>query len=151
VYAFTGPSGVDVSNDTTTNSIVYPTWVISTSGNHAVKTSSSKFYFNPSSGTLNATDFNSLSDANRKKDVETLQSPIDIVNQLRGVSFKWKDTDQSAIGVIAQEIEKIIPEVVVTSENGDKSVAYGNIVAFLIEAIKEQQREIEMIKQKMEL
>jgi hypothetical protein len=149
VYAFTGPSGVDVSDDTTTNVTAYPSWVTSTSGNQAVKTTSTKLYFNPSTGTLNATDFNSLSDVNKKKDVQTLQSPIDIVNQLRGVSFKWKDTNENAIGVIAQEVEQVLPEVVATAENGDKSVAYGNIVAVLIEAVKEQQKEIEMLKQRL--
>jgi translation initiation factor IF-2 len=65
------------------------------------------------------------------------------------VSFKWKDTNENAIGVIAQEVEQVLPEVVATAENGDKSVAYGNIVAVLIEAVKEQQKEIEMLKQRL--
>ena len=48
--------------------------------------------------------------------------------------------------MIAQEVEKIIPEVVLTQPNGIKSVAYGNIIGVLIEAIKEQQRQIEFLK-----
>jgi hypothetical protein len=50
------------------------------------------------------------------------------------------------MGVIAQEVEQIIPEVVYTDENGMKSVAYGNMVGLLIEAAKEQQHEIEQLK-----
>lgn len=150
VYAYAGPSGVDVSNDTTTNATVYPTWVTATSGNQSAKVSSTKLYFNPSTGQLNSTDFNSLSDLRKKKDVETITSAISIVNQLRGVSFKWKDNERPAIGVIAQEIEQIIPEIVSTSVTGEKSVSYSSIIAVLIEAIKEQQLEINIIKQRLE-
>lgn len=146
VFAFTGPSGVDVTDDTTTNATVYPSWVTTTSGNQNVKASSSKLYFNPSTGTLNSTDFNSLSDVNRKKDIATIESAVEIVNQLRGVTFKWKENNQDAIGVIAQEVEQILPQVVATSDTGEKSVSYGNIIAVLIEAVKEQQKEIEELK-----
>jgi hypothetical protein len=146
VYAFTGPSGVDVANDNTTNATVYPSWVASTSGNQIVKTSSSKLYYNPSTGVLNSTDFNSLSDVNRKKDIVTIESAVDIVSQLRGVAFKWKDNNEDAIGVIAQEVEQVLPQVVATSETGEKSVSYGSIIAVLIEAVKEQQKEIEGLK-----
>lgn len=150
VYAFTGPSGVDVSDDTTTNASVYPTWVSANNGNQAAKVSSSKLYFNPSTGQLNSTDFNSLSDVRKKKDVHTITDAVNVVSQLRGVSFKWIENDRNSMGVIAQEIEQILPSVVSTSEDGEKSVSYSNIVAVLIEAIKEQQREINTIKQRLE-
>lgn len=149
VYAFTGPSGVDVSDDTTTNATVYPSWVSTTSGNQAVKTSSTKLYFNPSTGQFNATDFNSLSDANKKKDIQTIKSAVSLVGQLRGVTFNWRDTNQAAVGVIAQEVENVLPQVVSTATTGEKSVSYGNIVAVLIEAVKEQQQEINALKQKL--
>lgn len=149
VYAFTGPSGVDVSDDTATNATVYPSWVSTTSGNQAVKTSSTKLYFNPSTGQFNATDFNSLSDANKKKDIQTIKSAVSLVGQLRGVTFNWRDTNQAAVGVIAQEVENVLPQVVSTATTGEKSVSYGNIVAVLIEAVKEQQQEINALKQKL--
>ena len=149
VYAFTGPSGIDIADDTTTNAVVYPVWAQSVSGNQAVKVTSTRLYFNPSTGQLNASDFNSLSDANRKQDVSTIESALNKVMELRGVTFNWRDTLAPAIGVIAQEVENIIPEVVSTSESGEKSVSYGNIVGLLIEAIKEQQGQIEMLKQKL--
>jgi len=65
---------------------------------------------------------------------------------IRGVSFRFKDTEKESIGVIAQEIEDIVPEVVETGSDGYKSVSYGNIVGLLIEAIKEQQNQINKLK-----
>lgn len=103
------------------------------------------------------------SDARLKENVRDLSSPLEKVLKLRGVLFDWKDrkgepdsTDR--LGLIAQEVEKVYPEAVVTSPTtGMKSVGYGNLVAPLIEAIKEQQaqlerqsREIEELKRKIE-
>ena len=65
---------------------------------------------------------------------------------MRGVSFTFTDTGKRSIGVIAQEVESIIPEVVNTNEKGFKSVNYGNLVGLLIEAIKELKQEIEELK-----
>jgi hypothetical protein len=67
---------------------------------------------------------------------------------MNGVRFKWKDNGENSIGVIAQQIEQVLPEVVATTEEGTKSVSYGNIVGVLIEAIKELQQEIEVLKSK---
>jgi hypothetical protein len=58
---------------------------------------------------------------------------------MRGVSFQWKDNKNKSIGVIAQEVQKIIPEIVNTNENGTMSISYDSIIGLLIEAIKEQQ------------
>ena len=65
---------------------------------------------------------------------------------MRGVSFDWIDSGNSEIGVIAQEVEEVLPELVNTNDEGIKSVKYGNIVAVLIEAIKEQQEQINELK-----
>ena len=65
---------------------------------------------------------------------------------LRGVSFNWIDNKKPAIGIIAQEVEKVIPEVVDTNEKGIKSVSYDSIIALLIESIKEQQRQIDELR-----
>tara|TARA_B110000503_G_scaffold37982_1_gene62289 strand:- start:1203 stop:1400 length:198 start_codon:yes stop_codon:yes gene_type:complete len=64
---------------------------------------------------------------------------------LRGVNFDWIDSGKAGTGVIAQEIEQIIPEVV-REVDGVKHVAYGNVVGVLIEAIKELKAEIEELK-----
>ena len=81
------------------------------------------------------------SDARLKTDVDTIENALDKVTKLRGVSYTKVDTDQRGIGVIAQEIEEVLPEVV--QDGAYKSVAYGNIVGVLIEAIKELKAELD--------
>jgi hypothetical protein len=72
---------------------------------------------------------------------------------LRGVEYNRTDTEDKTkkIGVIAQEIQKILPEVVQEQEDGMLGVSYGNIVGVLIEAIKEQQSVIETLEAKMDI
>lgn len=94
-------------------------------------------------GTIRATgDVIAFSDQRVKTDIVTIDSALEKVNALRGVYYNRTDTDQPTLrhmGVIAQEVEQVIPEVVKTdsTEGGMKSVAYGNIVGVLIESIKE--------------
>ena len=101
------------------------------------------------SGTANAANFNTTSDATLKTNVETLSGSLDAVTSLRGVSFDWIENGGSEIGVIAQEVEAVLPDVVSTNDEGIKSVKYGNMVAVLIEAIKEQQLRIEALEAKL--
>ena len=72
---------------------------------------------------------------------------------MRGVEYNRTDTEDKTkkIGVIAQEIQKILPEVVQEQEDGMLGVSYGNIVGVLIEAIKEQQSVIETLEAKMDI
>jgi hypothetical protein len=98
-----------------------------------------------SSGNVTATgNVTAYSDERLKDNIQTLQGSK--VLEMRGVSYT-KDGEASS-GVIAQEIEKVAPELVHTAkdEMGTKSVAYGNLVGYLIEAIKDQQKEIEYMK-----
>ena len=86
------------------------------------------------------------SDIKLKKNISTLTNSLNKVLQIRGVEFDRIDIEgEHNIGFIAQEIEKIIPELVRESQ-GTKSVAYGNITALLVEAIKEQQIQINNLK-----
>ena len=79
-----------------------------------------------------------FSDERKKTNIETIPNALDKVLQLRGVTFgKLDDSGRRHSGVIAQEVEKVLPEVVYTAEDGTKSVAYGNMIGILIEAIKE--------------
>jgi hypothetical protein len=145
-----GAAGATITDDTSTNSSFYPTLTDSTSGSFTDATvSSTKLFFNPSSGTLNATVFNSVSDERRKKNIRTLDSALDKTLSLRGVSYTFKDTDVDSIGLIAQELEEVIPEVVSTGDDGLKSVSYGNLVGLLVEAIKDQQNQIDELKNKV--
>ena len=94
-------------------------------------------------GALTASgDITAFSDERLKSDIETIDNALDKVMNMRGVSFTKQA--EKGIGVIAQEIEKILPEVVTDGEY--QSVAYGNIVGVLIEAIKEQQKQIDELK-----
>ena len=100
-------------------------------------------------GTIRATrDIIAFSDVRVKENIKTIKSSLDKVSKLRGVEFNKIGEDEKSIGVIAQEIEKIIPEVVKTDDEGMKSVAYGNISGLLIEAIKELKAEVDLLKSK---
>jgi plastocyanin len=148
----TGGGSLAVSDDTTTNATRYPVFEDVTSGTSTtMQVSSTKLQFNPSTGTLSATIFTSLSDRTQKTDIEPIQNAIETVKKLEGVKYKWKDShNKPSIGVIAQDIEKVLPEVVNENPGGLKSVSYGNIVGLLIEAIKEQQVRIEKIEDKLD-
>jgi DNA uptake protein ComE-like DNA-binding protein len=89
------------------------------------------------SGTVTATgDITAFSDERTKINVETITEALYKVKAMRGVSYISKFNMEERIGVIAQEVERVVPEVVHTHENGLKSVAYQNLVGLLIEAIK---------------
>jgi hypothetical protein len=91
-------------------------------------------------------DITAFSDIRLKENVETIDNALDKVKSMRGVTYTKDGKD--GLGVIAQEVEKIIPEVVLTADDeiGTKSVAYGNMVGLLIEAVKEQQEQIDALK-----
>ena len=101
-------------------------------------------------GAITATgDITAFSDARVKENVETLEGALDKTLKLRGVSYTRTDVEDKSkkIGVIAQEILEVVPEVVSQDENGMYAVSYGNITALLIEAIKEQQKQIDELKE----
>jgi hypothetical protein len=83
-----------------------------------------------------------------KEQIEDIPNALSIVEKMRGVSFKWKDNKKKSIGIIAQEMEIIVPEIVNTKNDGKKSVVYDSIIPFLIEAIKELRKEILELKGK---
>jgi hypothetical protein len=103
------------------------------------------------------------SDARLKENVTVISSPIEKLEQIRGVYFDWTDEHVQArggedgyfvrkhdIGVIAQEVEAVLPEIVATRDNGYKAVKYEKIVPLLIECIKEQQTQINQILERLE-
>jgi hypothetical protein len=103
------------------------------------------------SGDIRATgDVIAYSDARVKDNVETVKDALQTVTLLRGVTYTRKDNEDKSrkVGVIAQEVLPILPEVVQKDTNGNYSVAYGNIVGVLIEALKELKAEIDELKNK---
>ena len=102
---------------------------------------------NALAGTFTATgDLIAYSDARVKENVETIPNALEKVTALRGVNFNKIGEEKRSTGVIAQEVAEVIPEVVHESEDGMLGVAYGNITGLLIEAIKEQQKQIDELK-----
>jgi archaeosine-15-forming tRNA-guanine transglycosylase len=101
-----------------------------------------------SSGNLSISGTLTESSALRyKENIVTLTSSLEKVLQMRGVSYNKKDTGIKEIGVIAEEMNEIVPDVVNKNDKGEiESVAYGRLVAIFIEALKEQQKQIEEIK-----
>ena len=102
-----------------------------------------------SNGETNAVDFNTTSDLSLKDNIEAINNGIDIVNKINPVSFNWKSSGKKAYGVIAQEIEEVIPEIVSKNSKGNKTVSYSQIIAFLVDAVKQQQKDIEELKSKI--
>ncbi len=140
-------AGLSVSDDTTTNADYYPAILTAASGTAtSAKVSSTKLYFNPSTGQLNATNFNSLSDARYKINVTPITSAGKKIAAINGVSFNWLENNKPSLGVIAQEVEQVLPELVATGSDGFKSVNYSGIIGVLIEAVKELQAEISALK-----
>jgi hypothetical protein len=115
--------------------------IYSANGNNFVFTRAGNF---TAAGTVTAN-----SDITLKTNVNTITHALDKVLALRGVMFDRISTGNHEMGVIAQEVELVVPELVLTDENGIKSVAYGNTVALLIEAVKEQQQQIEQLKKRL--
>jgi hypothetical protein len=121
---------------------------ITSGGNVGIGTTSPAYLLDVS-GTIRATgDVIAYSDARVKENVKTIEAPLDLVTKLRGVTYTRKDTEDKSekVGVIAQEVLKVLPQVVQQDDNGNYSVAYGNIVGVLIEAIKELKTEVEDLK-----
>lgn len=97
------------------------------------------------SGTLTATNVNTSSDVALKQDIVTIQNAADILSSLRGVNFGWKHDGSQSMGVVAQEVEDIIPEIVATDDKGLKAVNYAALTGVLIEAVKDLQTQVKKL------
>ena len=99
------------------------------------------------SGIITAIDFNSASDAKLKKNIQPIEKPIEKVTQIQGVSFNWIKDDKPSMGVIADEIQKVLPELV--NDTDPKTVNYNGLIGLLIEVVKEQQEKIQSLEQRI--
>jgi hypothetical protein len=103
--------------------------------------------YTDNSGNFVATgNVTAYSDARVKKDGRTINGALQLVERMRGVHYRRIDNDAEGVGVIAQEMQAVLPEVVQANEDGTLSVAYGNVVAVLIEALKEMSRRVEFLE-----
>lgn len=92
-------------------------------------------------GSIRCVDLNSTSDISLKTDLQKISDSLSKVSQLNGYEFNWKSTNKPSMGVVAQELEKVFPQLV--TESDPKSVNYNGIIAVLIESIKELNQKVE--------
>jgi hypothetical protein len=98
---------------------------------------------------ITAQNVNSLSDAVLKDNINQLNDARSIINQLFGVEYDWKNGSGHSYGLIAQDVEKVLPNAVKTNDAGLKSVNYNMIIPFLIETIKKLGSEVDELKKKI--
>ena len=149
-----GPSNVINATNTTTNATYYPVFVAAAGSDQTprVRTTATAFTFNASTGNLTAPgNVTAYSDRNIKTEIELIQNALEKVQQIRGVKYIRTDLDgdQKHIGLIAQEVEEVLPELVTYNHNGIMSLAYGNLTAVLVEAIKELKAEVDELRRKL--
>ncbi len=95
---------------------------------------------------VRGTEFTYTSDERYKDNIETIQNPLETVQALRWVTWDWKSNGKSDVWFIAQEVEEVLPQLVSTDENGYKWVQYWNLVWVLVEAVKQQQKQIDQLQ-----
>lgn len=132
-----GGGGATLIANTTDTQTFYLPMANTTSGtwSNAVVTNT-KLYFVPSTGTLNATVFNSLSDEAKKTNIQLIQNALDIVEGLDGVTFDFIDGNVPSAGLLAGQVEARMPQLVTVNENGDKTLNYNGVIGVLVEAVK---------------
>ena len=94
---------------------------------------------------ISARNFDTTSDATLKTDILKVDNALDILESISGVSFKWKRTGEKSMGIIAQEVEEVLPELI-NNSSSYKAVNYNGLIAVLIESIKELKQEIKELK-----
>jgi hypothetical protein len=104
-------------------------------------------------GNIRASGTVTWSDVRLKKDIKPIADPLQKVEQIKGVTFNWKEEKEGQqgeqIGVIAQDVEKVLPQIVTTGNDGYKSIDYAKLTALLVETTKAQQAEIKDLKAKV--
>ena len=145
-----GSTGVTVSDDLSTNATYYPVVATGTGSQSTVKISSSKLTFNPSTGNLTATALTESSSIRFKENIRPLGATLDKVVQLTGVIYDRIDgSKKNEVGLIAENVLPILPEVVDYDENGEISgINYTRLTVYLIESIKELKADIDLLKGK---
>jgi hypothetical protein len=128
---------------------------------HAVLLNGNITYYVVGTGAVwSQVGYSTGSDISLKRDINPIQSPLNKVLNLKGITYKLKNEsslkssdpeyDKIHLGFVAQDVEKIVPEVVSTMQDGLKGIDYSKLVPLLVEAIKEQQVQIEKLEQEVE-
>lgn len=135
-----------IEDDGSTDATYYPTFATATYGSMAItKVSSSKLTFNPNTGSLAATNFDSLSDVRFKRDLVKIEGALAKVRQLTGYTYYVDGVEKRQAGLLSQDMLKVQEELV--GGNTDKlTIMYGNSIALVVEAIKEIDDKLEEIR-----
>ena len=139
-------AGATITDDTSTNGTRYILFDDITSGSATtVSVSSTKLYFNPSTGDLSATNFNSLSDVRYKTDLAVIENALDKVKQLTGYTYSLIENGKRGSGLLAQDVNSVLPEAV--GGTADKlELNYAATIGLIVEAIKELSDKIDELK-----
>lgn len=124
------------------NSLTFKTFNTSTAQNHTI-------VFSRSGDITASGDIIAFSDRNLKDNIEPITDAVAKVKKITGYTFNYKGADRKHAGVIAQEVQEVLPEVVTENTDGTLGVAYGNMVGLLIEAIKDLSEEVDELKKKL--
>ena len=98
-------------------------------------------------GDVQAVNFNSTSDATLKHNINPIDNALELINEIAGVRYNWNKDDRASAGVLAQDVETVLPELVANGEH--KSVNYNGLVGVLVEAVKELSAEVKSLKAKV--
>lgn len=140
-----------ITDDNTTNATRYITWTAATSGSGALRISSEKLTFNPFTGSLRSTSFNATSTARVKDNISDISDfYMDKFMQLRPREYDRKDYSAHEFGFIAEEVDKVYPELVDKDDDGLPSgIDYGKLTAVLTAKVQEQQNIIENLQEQI--
>lgn len=101
------------------------------------------------SGTARATKFTTTSDERLKKNIRRIEDPLQVLSSIEGVKFNWIADDSIDVGLIAQDVERCLPEAV-NETNNIKGVNYNGVVGLLVEAVKELAKDNQLLKMEIE-
>ena len=127
---------------------------ITSAGNVGIGTTSPSYKLHVNGSVAGVGSYVNLSDVNYKTNIYDLNYGINEIKQLRPVTYKWKNIDygtRTNIGFLAQEVELVMPELVISSDEDVKSMASSDLIAVLTKATQEQQEEIDLLKQQIEM
>jgi hypothetical protein len=137
--------GAAISADNTTNTnAYYPVFTATTSGTmSSAAVANTKLYYNPSTGTLNSTVFNSLSDETVKTNKERIIDALSKLLTLGGYTYLLVDSNEPSAGLLAQEVQKVLPQAVkFNPDTGLLSLNYNAVLGMVVEALNELEKRV---------
>ncbi len=101
-------------------------------------------------GVVKAHSLVTYSDETLKTNIQPLDSALDKVTKLQGVSYDWKSDGSADVGFIAQDVQNVVPQIVYGNQDGEFALDYSKLTSILVEAVKEQQAQINDLKAKLD-